>query len=124
MVQTCSHCAGGRPGGMIFGYIGCIKVDLPECSRCGLPTVELSYRQPFTGRRTIQFHGVLKPGANRRWRAEALNGFEGDPDRENDERGCVDECSKDTGALIAKSFPLGSWSRLKVDSDEGEHDSQ
>ncbi|HEV8000639.1 MAG TPA: hypothetical protein VGP63_12220, partial [Planctomycetaceae bacterium] len=34
--------------------------------------IELSYRQAFTGRRTIQFRGVLKPGADRRWRAEAL----------------------------------------------------
>ena len=35
-------------------------------------TIELSYRQAFTGRRTIQFHGVLRPGTDRRWRAEAL----------------------------------------------------
>jgi hypothetical protein len=35
-------------------------------------TIELSYRQAFTGQRTIQFHGVLRPGTDRRWRAEAL----------------------------------------------------
>jgi hypothetical protein len=35
-------------------------------------TIELSYRQAFTARRTIEFHGVLRSGADRRWRAEAL----------------------------------------------------
>jgi hypothetical protein len=36
------------------------------------PTLELSYREPFKGTRTIQFHGVVRPGADRRWRVEAL----------------------------------------------------
>ncbi len=35
-------------------------------------TLELAYRQPFTGKRTIQFRGVLRPGADRRWRVESL----------------------------------------------------
>ena len=35
-------------------------------------TLELSYRQAFKGPRTIQFRGVLRPGADRRWRVEAL----------------------------------------------------
>ncbi len=35
-------------------------------------TLELAFRQPFTGKRTIQFRGVLRPGADRRWRVESL----------------------------------------------------
>ena len=35
-------------------------------------TLELSYRQAFKGPRTIQFRGVLRPGADRRWHVEAL----------------------------------------------------
>jgi hypothetical protein len=35
-------------------------------------TLELSYRQPFTGKREIRLDAVLSPGANRRWRIEPL----------------------------------------------------
>ncbi len=35
-------------------------------------TLELAYRQAFKGPRTIQFRGVLRPGADRRWHVEAL----------------------------------------------------
>ncbi|HEV3303249.1 MAG TPA: hypothetical protein VG055_26590, partial [Planctomycetaceae bacterium] len=35
-------------------------------------TLELSYRQAFKGPRTIQFRGVVHPGADRQWRVDAL----------------------------------------------------
>ena len=63
-----------------------------------------------------------QPGLNGDGNGEAVDGLEGDPDRENDQGGGVDECREDTRALIAEGFLLGCRAGLEVDSDEGEED--
>ena len=53
------------------------------------------------------------------WRAEAVEGFEGDPGGEDDEGGCVDEGGEDSRALVAEGLLLGGGTGLEVDGDEG-----
>ena len=55
---------------------------------------------------------------------EAVDGFEGDPGGEDDERGGVDEGCEDSGALVAEGFLLGGGAGLEVDRNEGEEDGE
>ena len=44
--------------------------------------------------------------------AEAVNGFDGDPEGDDDERGGIDEGSQDAGALVAEGLGVGSAGRV------------
>ena len=49
-----------------------------------------------------------------------MNGGDGEPDGENDQRECVDEGGEDSGALVAEGLLIVGRPRMHVDSEEGE----
>ena len=56
--------------------------------------------------------------------AEALDGFEGDPAGDDDQRERVEEGGEDAGALVAEGLLISGRAGLKPDGDEGEHDGE
>ena len=53
-----------------------------------------------------------------------MNGFEGNPGREDDEGDGVDEGRKDACSLVAEGLLLGGGTRLEVDGYEGQEDGE
>ncbi len=58
------------------------------------------------------------------WFAEAVDGFNADPERYNDQGCCVEEGGEDAGTLVAKGFPGVRRASLKVDGNEGEREGE
>ncbi len=56
--------------------------------------------------------------------SDAMDGGEGDPEREDDEGEGVDEGGEDAGALVAEGLAVIGGAGLKVDGDEGEDDGE
>ena len=66
-----------------------------------------------------EHHGA---GFDGQGNGEAVDGGEGDPDRESDESDGVDEGGKDASTLVAEGLLVGGGTRLKVDGEERETD--
>jgi len=49
---------------------------------------------------------------------KAMDGFDADPQRDDDERGCIDESGEHAGALIAEGLGVVRGAGLKVDRDK------
>ena len=65
-------------------------------------------------------HDHHQPGLHGNGGREAMDGLDGDPERDNDERGCVDESGQNAGALVAKGFGVAGGARLEVDGGKAE----
>ena len=59
-------------------------------------------------------------GLHRLGRGEAVHGFDGDPDGEDEQRRGIHKCGEHSGALIAEGLGVGRGTALEVDGDEGE----
>ena len=53
-----------------------------------------------------------------------MHGRNGDPDRDDNKRDRVEEGGEHSGSLVAKGLFIGGRARLKIHSDEGEHQCQ
>ena len=58
------------------------------------------------------------------WSAEAVDGFDGDPDGDDDERGGIDEGGQYAGALVAEGLGVGGRAGLKIDCNKTEQERQ
>ena len=67
---------------------------------------------------------IMRRGCNGDRRTEAMNGFDGDPEGDDDQRGGVDEGGEYAGALIAEGTSLVGGARLEVDGGEAEQEGQ
>ena len=55
---------------------------------------------------------------------DAMDGFEGDPGGEDDERGGIDEGREDSGALVTEGLLLVCGTGLEVNGDEGKENGE
>ena len=69
-------------------------------------------------------HNHHDAGLNGDGGAETVHRFHGDPERDDDERGSVDEGSEDAGALVAEGAGLVGRARLEVDRNKTEQEGQ
>lgn len=67
-------------------------------------------------------HHKLRPDGD--GNCDTVDGFDGDPGREDDEGGGVDEGREDTCALVAEGLLLCGGTRLEVDGNEREDDGE
>jgi hypothetical protein len=65
-----------------------------------------------------------QPGLDGDRRREAMDGFDCDPERDDDERGGVDKGGEDSGALIAECLGVAGGAGLEVDGGEAEQEGQ
>ena len=69
-------------------------------------------------------HNHHEAGLNDDGSAKTVHGFHGDPKRDGDEGGGVDEGSEDAGALIAEGASVVGGARLKIDGGKTEEEGE
>ena len=69
-------------------------------------------------------HDHHQPGLHGDWRAEAMDGFNADPERDDDERGGIDEGGQHAGALVAEGPGVVGGARLEVDGGKAEQEGE
>jgi len=69
-------------------------------------------------------YGHHEPGLDGDGAGEAMDGFGGDPEGNDDEGARVDEGGEDAGALVAEGFGLAGGAGLEVDGDEAEQEGE